>query len=155
MENKEVYEHWDKLNENSLKGFTYKVKDGQMIISEYLDITQNKDEITYTATVLGQNQGIGIHFQLKQSDSIYAFENPDHGFPKKIFYQKLSDNEIYVRVSDGKQKGFSYKMTKQNINQLEKVTSMKKVTGIGGIFFKSKDPNKMKEWYKTHLGFRH
>jgi predicted enzyme related to lactoylglutathione lyase len=29
---------------------------------------------------------------------------------------------------------------------------MKKVTGIGGIFFKSKDPNKMKEWYKTHLG---
>ncbi|HET6245493.1 MAG: VOC family protein [Bacteroidetes bacterium] len=29
---------------------------------------------------------------------------------------------------------------------------MKKVTGIGGIFFKSKDPQKMKEWYKTHLG---
>ena len=29
---------------------------------------------------------------------------------------------------------------------------MKKVTGIGGIFFKSKDPSKMKEWYKTHLG---
>ena len=29
---------------------------------------------------------------------------------------------------------------------------MKKVTGIGGIFFKCKDPNKMKEWYKNHLG---
>ena len=29
---------------------------------------------------------------------------------------------------------------------------MKKVKGIGGIFFKCKDPNKMKEWYKTHLG---
>src|SRR4030095_9802279 len=29
---------------------------------------------------------------------------------------------------------------------------MKKVTGIGGIFFKCQDPNKMKEWYKTHLG---
>jgi len=29
---------------------------------------------------------------------------------------------------------------------------MKKVTGIGGIFFKCKDPIKMKEWYKTHLG---
>ena len=29
---------------------------------------------------------------------------------------------------------------------------MKKVTGIGGIFFKCKDPNKMKEWYKIHLG---
>jgi predicted enzyme related to lactoylglutathione lyase len=29
---------------------------------------------------------------------------------------------------------------------------MKKVTGIGGIFFKCKDPDQMKEWYKTHLG---
>ena len=29
---------------------------------------------------------------------------------------------------------------------------MKKVTGIGGIFFKCKDPDKMKEWYKTNLG---
>lgn len=30
---------------------------------------------------------------------------------------------------------------------------MKRVTGIGGIFFKCQDPEKMKEWYKTHLGF--
>jgi predicted enzyme related to lactoylglutathione lyase len=29
---------------------------------------------------------------------------------------------------------------------------MKKVTGIGGIFFKCKDTNKVKEWYQTHLG---
>jgi len=29
---------------------------------------------------------------------------------------------------------------------------MKRVTGIGGIFFKCKDPNKMRAWYKTHLG---
>lgn len=33
-----------------------------------------------------------------------------------------------------------------------KLESMKKVTGIGGIFFKCIDPIKMKEWYKTHLG---
>jgi predicted enzyme related to lactoylglutathione lyase len=31
-------------------------------------------------------------------------------------------------------------------------TKMKKVTGIGGIFFKCKDPEKMNEWYKSHLG---
>ena len=29
---------------------------------------------------------------------------------------------------------------------------MKRVTGIGGIFFKCKDPSKMREWYKMHLG---
>jgi predicted enzyme related to lactoylglutathione lyase len=29
---------------------------------------------------------------------------------------------------------------------------MKRVTGIGGIFFKSDDPKKLKEWYNKHLG---
>ena len=29
---------------------------------------------------------------------------------------------------------------------------MKKVTGIGGIFFKTKDPQRMKEWYSKNLG---
>ena len=31
-------------------------------------------------------------------------------------------------------------------------SEMKRVTGIGGIFFKCKDPKQMREWYKTHLG---
>ncbi|MDQ1087716.1 VOC family protein [Siphonobacter sp. SORGH_AS_1065] len=30
---------------------------------------------------------------------------------------------------------------------------MKRVTGIGGIFFKTKDPQAMRDWYKQHLGF--
>lgn len=30
---------------------------------------------------------------------------------------------------------------------------MKRVTGFGGLFFKSDDPAKMKDWYKEHLGF--
>jgi predicted enzyme related to lactoylglutathione lyase len=29
---------------------------------------------------------------------------------------------------------------------------MKRVTGIGGIFFKAKDPKALGAWYKTHLG---
>lgn len=33
-------------------------------------------------------------------------------------------------------------------------TTMEKVTGVGGIFFKSKDPEKLKEWYSTHLGLQ-
>jgi predicted enzyme related to lactoylglutathione lyase len=47
--------------------------------------------------------------------------------------------------------GFAFKtiIVKQNNPN---TTKMKKVTGIGGIFFKCKDPNKMREWYKTHLG---
>jgi predicted enzyme related to lactoylglutathione lyase len=29
---------------------------------------------------------------------------------------------------------------------------MKRVTGIGGIFFKAKDPKALQAWYKEHLG---
>ena len=45
--------------------------------------------------------------------------------------------------------GFAFKATLTTQNTK---TSMKKVTGIGGVFFKCKDPGKVKEWYKTHLG---
>jgi catechol 2,3-dioxygenase-like lactoylglutathione lyase family enzyme len=34
-----------------------------------------------------------------------------------------------------------------------KANNMKRVTGIGGIFFKCKDPQKMRDWYQKHLGF--
>jgi len=29
---------------------------------------------------------------------------------------------------------------------------MKRVTGIGGVFFKARDPKSLGAWYKTHLG---
>jgi len=29
---------------------------------------------------------------------------------------------------------------------------MKRVTGIGGIFIKSSDPRRLREWYRKHLG---
>jgi predicted enzyme related to lactoylglutathione lyase len=29
---------------------------------------------------------------------------------------------------------------------------MKRVTGIGGVFFKARDPQALGEWYRTHLG---
>ena len=29
---------------------------------------------------------------------------------------------------------------------------IKRVTGIGGIFFKCKDPGKLRDWYRVHLG---
>ena len=43
---------------------------------------------------------------------------------------------------------FNTIITSQNKNTIK----MKKVTGIGGIFFKCKDPKAINQWYKTHLG---
>ncbi|WP_394340154.1 VOC family protein [Lutibacter citreus] len=41
---------------------------------------------------------------------------------------------------------FSNKKENKNVE-------FKRVTGIGGIFFKTSNPNKLKDWYKSHLGF--
>ena len=46
--------------------------------------------------------------------------------------------------------GFAFKSIMTNNSQDN--TKMKRVTGIGGIFFKCKDPGKVREWYQTHLG---
>lgn len=35
----------------------------------------------------------------------------------------------------------------------EESVELKRVTGIGGLFFKTKDPKALKEWYNKHLGF--
>ena len=44
--------------------------------------------------------------------------------------------------------GFGFK----SITTTNNTAKMKRVTGIGGIFFKCKDPKKLREWYQTHLG---
>ena len=31
---------------------------------------------------------------------------------------------------------------------------MRRVTGVGGIFFKSEDPEQLYQWYEQHLGIR-
>ena len=45
--------------------------------------------------------------------------------------------------------GFGFKTI---LSQKGEKQKLKKVTGIGGIFFKCKDPGKLKDWYKTNLG---
>lgn len=45
--------------------------------------------------------------------------------------------------------GYAVKSIKTENNQLP---PLKRVTGIGGIFFKCKDPKALRQWYQTHLG---
>lgn len=46
--------------------------------------------------------------------------------------------------------GFAFKTI--TISQTKDNAPIKKVTGIGGIFFKCNNPAKMREWYQLHLG---
>ena len=46
--------------------------------------------------------------------------------------------------------GFAFKTT--ITKQTENAATKKRVTGIGGIFFKCKNPAAVREWYQKHLG---
>jgi len=98
LNNEETFEHWDLVNNNLLKGFSYQIKEGKITVTEYVEINKNDSIIIYTATVLNQNQGIGIDFILVKSNGVYSFENPNHDFPKFIRYQPISENKIKVTV---------------------------------------------------------
>lgn len=117
MEGLNVYERWDQLNDNTLKGFSYKLSDQGMKINEYLEITGNKGKIQYTASVIGQNNGAGIPFQLVQADSLFVFQNMKHDFPNRIVYQRISENVLNVTVSGKDGKAFSYELHKQKTEQ--------------------------------------
>jgi predicted enzyme related to lactoylglutathione lyase len=48
--------------------------------------------------------------------------------------------------------GFGFAFKGVLTNRSDEQVKMKRATGIGGIFFKCKDPKKVKEWYNLHLG---
>ena len=50
--------------------------------------------------------------------------------------------------------GFGFAFNTIITSQFNSEPQSKKVTGIGGIFFKCKDPEKLKGWYKEHLGLK-
>lgn len=112
-ENKLQFEHWDLLNETTLKGISYELRGGNIYIIEYLDLQHQNQDLVYTATVVRQNQGKEVAFIRNPKAVDYSFENLSHDFPKKIIYQRLGDSEIMVTVTDGMKKTFSYKMFKQ------------------------------------------
>ena len=112
MEDKEVYEHWDKLNEGAMKGVCYVIENNEVVVFEYLDLLRDGDIAVYIATVVGQNKGLGIAFTMTHSDSIFIFENQQHDFPKIITYQKISDDEMVVEISDGLNNKMSWVMRK-------------------------------------------
>jgi uncharacterized protein YciI len=114
MENREIYEHWDVMNDNKMQGFSYEMNRGQMTVIEYLSIEKSGKKIQLTATVRGENEGKPISFRMTRGDSIFFYENPKHDFPKKLIYHLKSPTEIFVEISDGAKTVISYSMFRQD-----------------------------------------
>lgn len=113
-ENKETYEVWKKNDDGTMEGYSYKLKAGEKVVSEYLSLKMIDGNLTYQARVPNQNNGQTIPFVLNKAvtDQL-SFENLSHDFPKKIQYKSLDAQTTLVSVLGDGDKGFKFKMVKQ------------------------------------------
>ncbi len=108
-----IHEHWDVISPTLMKGYSYEIVEGQIIVSEYLEIAAKGKTTYYSATVIGQNDGKPVQFKMTRADSVYIFENPKHDFPNKITYVLNFERKVSVDVRDNAGEGFGYVLTNE------------------------------------------
>lgn len=148
IEGEEGYEEWTMGPDSSFSGYAYTIVNGDTVIGEHIRILEEDGGLYYEATVTGQNDDQPVRFKLISSTaSELVFSNTSHDFPQEIKYQLWDDSHLKATISgiiNGEQKSYEFKYLKY--------MKQKKVTGVGGIFFKCEDPEKMRNWYGANLG---
>lgn len=152
-------ESWRRVSETALEGSSSRVSkaSGETIFGESLLLAKMGSDIFYIAKVA--ENALPIPFKLVNfSETEAVFENPVHDFPQRIRYRRDGENAFTaivekIETSAEMQQRIEFSFEKINPQTFpEKEQSMKKATGIGGIFFKCESPEKMREWYAEHLG---
>lgn len=158
---KTTCEKWELTDENTLSGTSFVVKNGDTTILERLMIQQVGEQLVYLALPSGQSPA--AFFLKDTSGGKWTFENAEHDFSQRIIYEKPANDGVLLARIEGMEKGesktFAFdwkKVEKQDFKNSKNIEpemeKKKKVTGIGGIFFKCQDPAKLREWYAENLG---
>ena len=148
-------ESWQWVHPGLLTGQAVRVKkdSGDTLFAESLMIADMGGEVFYLAKV--PENPFPVSFKLKTvTDSSIVFENPLHNFPQRVLYQRKNGQitAVVSKIDGSSPITFDYQRVEQSSQK--GAEQMKKVTGIGGIFFKCESPKALKEWYRDHLGFK-
>jgi predicted enzyme related to lactoylglutathione lyase len=148
LEDGKTFESWKMNADSTFSGRSYYVEGQDTAVFEKLRIIEEGSKVFYEATVEGHNNGEPVRFELIISSlNEIIFTNLNHDFPQKIHYRLLNQDHIKAVVSgadEGKDKTIEINYSRY--------IKKKKVTGIGGIFFKCDDPKMMRQWYGRNLG---
>ena len=110
-------ETWTKQNDSTFSGDSYFINTKDTVHFESIMLTQKGGNLTYSATVIGQNDEQAIDFKLtSETGNTFTFENPAHDYPQKITYKKVSSDRLIAIISgkqQGKQTQESYPMAKK------------------------------------------
>lgn len=111
-----LYESWQKINDSTLRGYSYKINGKDSILLEQMDLIQKGAIIQYVPLVKDQNNNEAVIFTLSKAEGgIYTFENPSHDFPQKIVYTLPRNNVLLAWIEgkvSGKFKKSEYRYTK-------------------------------------------
>jgi hypothetical protein len=112
-----VTEIWIKENDSTFSGKSYFVKEKDTIHLETIVLSQKNENLLYIPTVAGQNNDEPVTFKSTlEAENTFTFENPQHDYPQKIVYKKISNDRLIATISgkqQGKQTQESYTMTKK------------------------------------------
>jgi hypothetical protein len=96
----EVYESWEKLNDSTYKGLSFFARGKDTLSKEILSLEQRGKDLFYVPTVNNQNDGKPVNFKLTSaSENQLVFENPEHDFPQKITYTRITSDSIVAKIS--------------------------------------------------------
>ena len=72
----------------------------------------------------------------------------------KLYYLPVLTILLFSCKTEEQQSEASNDIEKTKNTETANSTDMKRVTGVGGIFFKVEDPEETRNWYKDHLGLK-
>jgi hypothetical protein len=109
-------ENWIKINDSTFEAQSLFIKDKDTLHFESINLQQKGEELTYSATVKGQNNDEAIAFKLTISnEKEMTFENPKHDYPQKISYTLVTPDNLVAKISgiqQGKPSSETYSMKK-------------------------------------------
>ena len=113
--NEILIENWQKNSDTVYVGEAFFITSSDTISTEELKIVYRNEDIYYIALPSGQAT---TEFKLtRQKENEAMFENPDHDFPKKILYRRISSDSLSVKIEgviNGRQRMKEFKWSKTN-----------------------------------------
>jgi len=113
-------ETWKRQSDSSFIGMAYFIVGKDTMLNEEIKLIQRGEDLFYIPLVKGQNKGLPVEFKSTHSESKnpdeMVFENPQHDFPQKITYERMSEDYLVARISgmdSGKLKTREYPMIRK------------------------------------------
>lgn len=96
----DVYESWKRVNDHELAGYSYTRQQGDSIPFESIQLIENENGLHYIVTGAGHPSDSSVRFTASQvKDDFLQFENPQHDFPTRIGYRRITPDSIYAEIS--------------------------------------------------------